>query len=84
MRAGFGAGTAHHGRAIGALAPDLVTLAIGINDGNAARVGTDVGTILAEIRAARPEVRHRTVPIAVLRPERSCSFPHFGRLPTPP
>lgn len=35
-------------------------------------------------RDPRGEARGAPSHSAVLRPERSCSFPHFGRLPTPP
>jgi len=55
-----------HGETIAALAPDLATLMIGVNDAfyhAAAEVGADVDAIVGELRAHRP-----AVPLALITP----------------
>ena len=55
-----------HGETIAALAPDLATLMIGVNDAfyhAAAEVGADVDAIVGELRARRP-----VVPLALITP----------------
>ena len=55
-----------HGETIAALAPDLATLMIGVNDAfyhAAAEVGADVDAIVGELRARRP-----AVPLALITP----------------